>query len=280
MACGSESTPTGKLQGLTPSPILVSPDTTTGVATPLHEAYTPTLIPTNTPAPTSTPTPAAGFILDKNANIRSGPGQEFIVVAGAVAGDTLSVFGKNADGTWLLIDPVKYLWISASLGKLDQTIDLIPLAQTPAPTLPPAITLTPFPTITRTPIPSKTPVPSRTPIPAVLIIDIYNNFQTMTALQFREYTAQIAGRSVRERIVVANVDENGRVNVKGPWYDNLFNIYEFCVVVSGVPNNIAIGLNGGDNVYLEATINGIVGDYNYYYNCENTVVLYYVSIGE
>ena len=239
---------------------------------------TPTVTETQPPTPTSTPEPVAQFTLSKNANIRSGPGTEYLVVSGGKAGDLLAVYGKNPDGKWLLIDPVKYWWVAVSLGTLDKQIDSMPLAPTAEPTLTPTMTLTPTLRPTRTPVPTATLIPTRTPVPAVSLDTIYNNYQSMTALQFKEYTAKIVGKPIRETVVVGNVDENGRVIVSGDWSPWLFNVSEFCVIVSGVPHDVGISITGGEKVDLEATINRIVGDYNYFYNCENTLVLYYVSI--
>lgn len=100
----------------------------------------------------------------------------------------------------------------------------------------------------------------------------------MTVLQFEEYKKHIAGRPVRQVVKIGNVDENGRVILSGDWTPFIFNFSEFCVIVTGVPRDIALSLEGGEQAYLEASINGIVGDYNYFFNCENTLLLTYKSI--
>ena len=97
----------------------------------------------------------------------------------------------------------------------------------------------------------------------------------MTALQFKEYKQEIAGKPVRETVKVGNVQDDGKVSLSGPWSPFIFNVSDFCVVVTGVPKDFALGLSGGDKFYLEAIINGVVGDNNYYFNCENTLVLNY-----
>ncbi|MBN1451644.1 MAG: hypothetical protein JW963_11565 [Anaerolineales bacterium] len=254
-----------------PSKTLVPTDTSTATLEP-----TPTY--TASPTATSTSLPLATFTLDQSANIRSGPGTEYKVVSGGVSGDILPVYGKNADGSWLLIDPANYYWVFSSLGTLDQTIDMIPLVPTPVPSLTPTITLSPTPTPSRTPVPTATLVPTRTPIPPILLETIYDNYNSMTELQFNKYTSEIIGRTVRQSVVVGNVDDKGRVIVSGPWSPWIFNFTDFCVIVSGVPYDVGIVISGGEEVMLEATINRIVGNYNYFNNCENTVVLYYVSI--
>jgi hypothetical protein len=151
---------------------------------------------------------------------------------------------------------------------------------TPLPTSSPTATFTSSPTSTRTPIPTATLPPTRTPIPAILLYDIYDNFKHMTEYQFSVYKDEIAGKPVRENIIVGNVDDNGRIVIAGPWSENFFNLYDFCMTVTGVPSEIAVTLNSGDLVYLDASINRIVGNWNYYYNCENTLVLVYGKITE
>ena len=74
------------------------------------------------------------------------------------------------------------------------------------------------------------------------------------------------------------MSESGKVSLSGPWSPILFNVSDFCVTVTGVPKDIALGLNGGEDVFLEATITGIVGNYNYYINCKNTLLLAYTAI--
>jgi flagellar basal body-associated protein FliL len=149
---------------------------------------------------------------------------------------------------------------------------------TPLPTASPTATFTITPTSTRTPKPTTTLPPTRTPIPSVSLDDIYDNFKNMTEYQFSVYKSEIAGKPVREIVTVGNVDEHGRLNLTGPWSPWLINWSDFCVAVTGTPSDILISLNGGDDVHLEATINGIVGNNNYYINCENTLVLVYVNI--
>jgi hypothetical protein len=282
MACAETPNTVNPLTD-TPTGPKISDVTTTSQASPTkNNTATLTLPPTNTlpPTITSIPTPSASFVLASNANIRTGPGREYPVADGAQKGDTLPVYGRNEDGTWLVIDPINPLWVFVDLGTLSNPVDGLPIAPTALPTA----TYTPIPTNTlqptRTPIPTSTPRPSSTPIPAVLLETIFYNFEHMTELQFQEYKAEIAGKPVREIVEVGNVDDDGRVIVHGPWSPILFNITDFCVVVTGTPKEIALTLNGGDFIDLEATINGIVGNYNYFFNCENTLVLYYKAINE
>jgi hypothetical protein len=68
------------------------------------------------------------------------------------------------------------------------------------------------------------------------------------------------------------------VSLSGDWSPFIFNWSDFCVVITGVPREVALTLDGGAEIYLEAIINGIVGDNNYYFNCENTLLLTYKNI--
>ena len=82
----------------------------------------------------------------------------------------------------------------------------------------------------------------------------------------------------RERVKVGNVEDDGRVSLAGPWSPLFGNFAEFAVYVVGVPHETAIGLSGGEEYYLEATIDRIVGNYNYFINIENVLLLNYRKI--
>ena len=142
---------------------------------------------------------------------------------------------------------------------------------TPTITYTPTLTNTP----TRTHTPTATQTPTRTPIPSIDIYDVYDNLQDMTPFQ---YMHSIVGQPVRQTVEISNVDERGRASIYGPWSPWLFNVSEFCVIVTGVPANIALQLDGGDVVYLEARIDRIVDDYGYFFNCEYTFILVYELI--
>lgn len=100
----------------------------------------------------------------------------------------------------------------------------------------------------------------------------------MTELQFKEYKNTLVGKPVREKVKISNVSDDGKVTLSGKWSPFLINFSDFGVVVLGVPHDTAITLNGGDEFYLEATIDRIVGDYNYFINRENVLVLRYKLI--
>jgi len=237
---------------------------------------TSTLSPTQTPTPENTATPTitqtstqiAQISVGNNANVRSGPGLGFSVVKVIKPDETAQVYGRSEDGQWFWIDPEEQDWIHVSVSTLSVPAESLPLAPTMTPTVGPSPTSTP------------TPRPSPTPVPPIRLEEIYYNFQTMTSLQFSDYKQEIAGKPLDEMIVVGGVQDDGKVVVSGDWSPFLFNVSEFCVVVAGVPKETAITLNAGDRVYLHATINRIVGDYNYYYNCENTLVLSFKRFGE
>jgi uncharacterized protein YraI len=239
---------------------------------------TPSPSSTSTKEPTSTSTPAPvgyGTVSINSANLRSGPGQSYALAGNAKQGDELPIFSQTDDGDWLQIDWKDSVWIASSLITMPEEIAKIPTF----PTFTPTSTYTPIPTNTprpsNTPRPTNTPRPSATLPPAVKIKTIYDNFERMTELQFKEYKQRIAGKPVRENVEVGNVSDRGKVLIHGAWSPWILNWSEFCVVVTGIPNDFALGLNGGDEFYLEAVINGIVGDNNYYINCENTLVLNY-----
>ena len=99
----------------------------------------------------------------------------------------------------------------------------------------------------------------------------------MTALQFKEYKAKIAGKPVRETVEVRNVSDRGVVSLEGDWSPYIINWSDFCVVLTGMPKDQLLTLDGGDKIDIKATINGIVGNNNYYINCENTLVLNFVK---
>jgi len=157
------------IQILNTKPTSTPPPTRTPL--PPTATFTPTATDTPTLTPTSTPMPVAQFTVSGSANIRSGPGIEFPVAKGALQGEVWPVYGKNADGSWLLIDAINYWWIKTSLGTLDVGVDALPLAPTPLPTNTPTLTPTKTPTLTVTPRPSSTSEPS------INLTGIYNSYE-------------------------------------------------------------------------------------------------------
>ena len=96
---------------------------TLGQASP---AQVETLLPT--PTPTPTPSPVTGTVL-KTANLRAGPGTDYPILGRAEAGETVTVLGALADGSWYLLDSGR--WIAAFL--VDVATDALPVV-TPAAT--------------------------------------------------------------------------------------------------------------------------------------------------
>ena len=100
----------------TPSNTATLTHTATVTRTPtITSTPTVTLTPSITPSPTySLPT----LMVKMQANCRYGPAKAYLYAWGMYAGDTATVWGRNASGTWLWIQPdkIKYqCWISTSV---------------------------------------------------------------------------------------------------------------------------------------------------------------------
>lgn len=234
-----------------------------------------TVSPTATVAPTATPTatPVPNLVVGQNTYLRGGPGTFYRGVQLVNQGDSLPVYGRDEAGAWLLVDEENQLWINSAVATLESVVETVPVIPTSTPT---ATSTTPP---TRTPLPTATPRPSATPVPVVSIRSIYGKYENMTELQFKEYKKTIIGKPVRETVEIANVSDDGKIGLSGEWSPFLFNVWDFCVVVTGAPKDVALSLNGGERVYLEAIINGIVSDYSYYNNCDTALILTYEKIG-
>jgi len=234
----------------------------------LTDQFAERQIPTITKTALSTKTPTLEYkaISKVNSNVRSGPGLDFTIKKVLKVGEEFKIYGRTEDSSWLLIDPLEQLWINNSVITVDISLESFSIAPTITPTLSPTVTNT------------ITPKPTATLVPAVSILEIYNNLKQMTELQFKEYKNTLVGKPVREKVKISNVQDDGKVTLSGKWSPFIINIADFGVVVLGVPHDIAIQLNGGDEVYLEATIDRIVGDHNYFINRENVLVLKYKLI--
>jgi len=235
------------------------------------DTLTPTATQTHTPTATPTSTPAADLVLGGNTYLRVGPGPNYQAKQMVYRGTALPVYSRDEKGQWLLVDPLQGLWVQSYGSTLSAPATTLPLAPSLTPT--PTRTLVP----TRTPIPSPTPRPSATPVPAVAIETIYNNLQRMTELQFTDYKKTLVGKPVRQRVKVGNVNDQGNLLLSGDWSPLIFNVSDFCVVVRQTPREFARSLDPGETFFLEAIIQGIVSDYGYYLNCENTLILTYKS---
>jgi uncharacterized protein YraI len=94
-------------------------------------SLTPTttqIIPTVTPSITPTPSPLGNATVTvNNANLRSGPGTTFEVVASSKFNEVLPVYGKDKDSQWVIIDLKEGIWISTMIVDLDVDINSIPV---------------------------------------------------------------------------------------------------------------------------------------------------------
>ena len=145
--------------------------------TPIPPANTP-IPPTDTPAPptatptsvppTSTPTPRTPTV-NRNGNIRLGPGTNYDSVGQAVQSDTVEVIARDATGDWLQVALASGAagWMAAFL--IDDVPDDVPLAATIPDDVPLAATIPPSPT----PLP-----PAAPPEPTggrIVIVKVFNS---------------------------------------------------------------------------------------------------------
>lgn len=236
--------------------------------TPKRSIVTATLTPET---PILTPTAieyyaqASSLTLNYNTKLRMGPGTEYDSEGVIEPGTQVPVYGRYGESNWVLVDYEKNYWMNSESGQLENSIDELPVMATFTPTM------TPLPTATNTPI------PTATKIPPITLKEIYHNFRYMTGLQFEEYRNTLPGRIVEESVEVRNVDSYGRISIKGDWSPLILNITDYCVVVIGMPQSKSIKLDGGEMIAIRARIKHLLGNYHYYYNCENTLVLEYIN---
>jgi hypothetical protein len=193
--------------------------------------------------------------------MRSSPSLTSPIITALKLNSKVTAIAKSPDGNWSLVFTEYHEkgWVYRQLIQFSGTTETL------------AVSTEVFPTQAPT-------VPARaTSIPAISLNRIYDRFQSDTAMQFQQYSQSIVGKPIRETITIGNVDEKGRIIVHGPWSPELFNVTDFCVVVTGMPPDTSIRLSPGDNYYLRAVISGIIGDYNYFINCENTLILNYAE---
>ena len=69
--------------------------------------------PTLTSTPINTDTATSNGVVNRNANLRAGPGTSFAVVGNATAGDVVTVVGENNTGDWYQLETGN--WIAAFL---------------------------------------------------------------------------------------------------------------------------------------------------------------------
>lgn len=224
-----------------------------------------------TPQYTATPSPQGFATITANiCNLRSGPGTDYSIVGSGEKDDILPVFGKNQDGTWLWIDWKESVWIASTLVNLN--VDLSGLSTVDHTGLVfKDIEFTPSIEMT------KTEPPEPTPTQAVKLDGIYLLYLSTTKLQFKEYMSYVFGQKINEEVIVGQVMDDGNVALAGKWSEYYFGVYEFCVIVQNVPKNIALSYVKGHSITLEATISRLVGNYQFYWDCKNTLLLSYIS---
>lgn len=99
------------------------------VTTPVATATVTATTAVTTPiAATATPVPPVTAVtptVSSNANLRAGPGTEFPVIGGTVTGQTLTIVGRNADGTWFRLDNTG--WVFGELVNNPPALDTVPV---------------------------------------------------------------------------------------------------------------------------------------------------------
>jgi hypothetical protein len=137
---------------------------------PPTDTLEPTVAPTPTtppPAPSNTPVVTATAAVTSNvvtvvspANVRSGPGLTYPVIAGLNTGQTAPVVGRDSSAQWFAISvdsaPGGTGWISALVASYDGTVSDLPVVQASAPPPPQATAVPP----TNPPPPTSPPQPA------------------------------------------------------------------------------------------------------------------------
>ncbi|NOX62089.1 MAG: DNRLRE domain-containing protein [Chloroflexi bacterium] len=176
----------------TPTPTHTPTSTPTPTATP---TYTPTFTPTPSPTPTFTPTPTEtpitqlfGRVIMPGANLRTGPGFVFDVIAPLPVGRVVTLTGRTADSKWVKLCCVsgKDGWSLVAAVSTTRPIQLLPVVESP-PTPTPTETPTPTPTFTPTP----TPTPALTPIIAKIEIVWPHDNAPVTEAKLANITAHL-----------------------------------------------------------------------------------------
>lgn len=107
---------------ITNTPTLTPTSTATDTPSP-SPTVTHTATPAATPTPSLSPTPEPiTATADGTVNCRYGPSQAYLYAWGLHEGDIALVKGKNANGTWLWVEPPDTTWtcwVSASAMSLD-----------------------------------------------------------------------------------------------------------------------------------------------------------------
>lgn len=110
----------------------------------------PTTPPTHSP-PTRTPVPAPILTIDREANIRHGPGTNYPVIGTASPGRTFPITAKSPDGEWWKISyngQAGWVWGQLVTPTNETFVQIAATLPTPIPTPEPTKTLRPRPTQT------------------------------------------------------------------------------------------------------------------------------------
>ena len=98
---------------------------------------TETPLPTETalPTPTGTPTVPIAWPTDVNVNCRFGPGTEWLVTGALLTGQTATITGKSASGTWWYVTtpnaPSAPCWVAASVTTTAGNLATLPVVSPP-----------------------------------------------------------------------------------------------------------------------------------------------------
>jgi SH3 domain-containing protein len=164
-ARGAGNAPAATATPLATQLVLIPTTTSQPPTATLEPTATPTEAPSVTEGPAATETPAPLLTITKPANVRTGPGLDYPVVAGINTGETLPAIGRDGAGEWFAISfaggPNGVGWVSSLVATLDGLVNDLPIieAAPPPPTAPPGATPVPP---TNSPLATAVP-PTNTP---------------------------------------------------------------------------------------------------------------------
>jgi uncharacterized protein YraI len=126
------------------------------------EPPAPILLPTPTPAP-----PLAPPSVTVNANLRSGPGTDFPIIGGTIAGQTINIVARSEAGDWFLLDNGG--WVASFLVANPPNIVDVPVFDPNAPAPQPE----PTPTIETPPVTAPATLTPTTPLVLGVLDNLY-----------------------------------------------------------------------------------------------------------
>ena len=150
---------------------------------PARQDATPVLPPAEPPLAEPAPEAAEDLItvVNRNANVRTGPGTDHPIAYWLTAGAEVTVVGRNVDGTWLRIEHRdRPGWIAAALIDIatEGAAELPEPASEPTPE--PAVVAEPTPELSPEPVaePELTPAPTTATRPTVTVTGTVVNLRT------------------------------------------------------------------------------------------------------